>query len=117
MNEVLSDSGTTTVCSEVETCFIDLRTVHNVYVKSIVGGRNNNWPERCGRKLTNGTPITHNDGYDIYDSVVVAHEYIQVSNQLLPALEFKLTDPRGNVVPLHGRNVSVSLVCATTKED
>ena len=116
MNDVLRNSGTTKVGSECESGFIDLLNVHNFYMRSNLGGYSSIGP-RGESNIIKKIPVTNDYGYAIYDSVVAAHYYIDVSKQLLSTLEFKLTDSRGNVAPLHGSNVSCSLICSTTKEE
>ena len=109
-------SGTSTVGSEFESGFIDLLNVHNLYMRSNLGGYSSIGP-RGESNIIKKIPVTNNYGYAIYDSVVAAHDYIDVSKQLLSTLEFKLTDSRGNVVPLHGSNASFSLIFSTMKEE
>ena len=46
----------------------------------------------------------------IHDSVVVNHDWINVSKQQLKLLEFKITDAYGNVVDIRGIHVSLSLI-------
>ena len=115
MNDVLRNSGTTKVGSEFESGFIDLLNVHNLYMRSNLGGYSSIGP-RGESNIIKKIPVTNNYGYAIYDSVVAAHDYIDVSKQLLSTLECKLTDSRGNDVPLHGSNVSFSLIFSTMKE-
>lgn len=116
MNDVLRNSGTSIDSSSFESGFIDLLNVHNLYMRSNLGGYSSIGP-RGESNIIKKIPVTNNYGYAIYDSVVAAHDYIDVSKQLLSTLEFKLTDSRGNVVPLHGSNVSFSLIFSTMKEE
>ena len=116
MNDVLRNSGTTKVGSEFESGFIDLLNVQNLYTRSNIGGFITIGPRGEGNTIKK-VPVTNNYVYALYDSVVAAHDYIDVSKQLLSTLEFKLTYSRGNVVPLHGSNVSFSLICSTMKEE
>ena len=115
-NGVLRKRCTTTVGSAFESGVIDLLNVHNLYMRSHIGGDNSIGP-RGESNIIKKMPVTNNYGYAMYDSVVAAHDYIDVSKQLLSTLEFKLTDSRGNVVPLHGSNVSFSLIFSTMKEE
>lgn len=112
MNDVLRHRGTTTVSSSFDSGVIDLLNVPNLFIRSIIGCFITIGP-RCERNIIKKTPVTHNYGYDMYDSDVAAHDYIDVSTQLLSTHAFKLTDSRSKVVPLYGRSVSFSLIWST----
>lgn len=115
MNEVLRNSGTTKAGSDFERGYIYLRNVYNLYMRSNFGGYRSIGPSGESH-IINNIPVTTNYEYAIYDSVVAAHYYIVASKQFLSTLEFKLTCSRGNAVPLHGSNVSFSLICSTMTE-
>ena len=46
----------------------------------------------------------------IFDQVTASNDYLDCSRQTLRTLEFQLKDVHGNLVPLHGSNLSFSLV-------
>lgn len=115
MTDVLRNSCTTKVGSEFESGFIDVLNVHNGYIRPNLGGYRS-IGTRGERNIIKNIPVTHNDGYDVYDSAVAAHDYIDVPTQVLSTLDFKLTDARGNAVPLHGSVASFSLICPTMQD-
>ena len=51
-----------------------------------------------------------NTGELIFDKITSSSDYIDVSRQTLRALKFQLKDSFGNVINLHGANMSFSLV-------
>ena len=61
-------------------------------------------------------PVSSNYGFSIIDSVVAPHDYLDVSRQLLKTIEFKLRSARGDIIPLHGANISFSLIFAVMNE-
>ncbi len=46
----------------------------------------------------------------IFDQVITNMDYLDCSRQSLKTIEFQLKDVNGNFVPLHGANVSFSIV-------
>ena len=49
-------------------------------------------------------------GYLIIDNFTSTHDWLDCSNLILSCMEFVLRDSYGNIVPLHGSNVSFSIV-------
>ena len=115
INEVLRNTSNIDAAT-YESGFIDRLNVHNLYMRSNIGGFSTIGP-RGENNIIKKIPVTNDFGYAIYDSVVAAHDYVDVSKQLLSNLEFQITDARGNVVPLHGANWSFSIVFSTIKEE
>ena len=115
INEVLRNTASQDAAT-YESGFIDRLNVHNLYMRSNLGGFSTIGP-RGENNIIKKIPVTNDFGYAIYDSVVAAHDYVDVSKQLLSTLEFQLTDARGNVVPLHGANWSFSIIFSTMKEE
>ena len=65
-----------------ESCVIDLPNVHNLYIRSQVGGYISDGPKGVSNNITN-RQITYNYGYAMYDSVAAAQDYIVVSNAIV----------------------------------
>ena len=55
-------------------------------------------------------PVTTEYGFTIVDNIVVSHDWIDVSKQLLKTLEFRLSDAYGRTIDLRGMPISVSLI-------
>ena len=62
-------------------------------------------------------PVSADWGYMIIDRVVSQHDYLECGAQNLRTLEFNLRDAKGNHIPLHGENISFSIVFSTQLED
>lgn len=61
-------------------------------------------------------PVTSDFGYMIIDRVQGNHDYMYCSKQTIRTLEFNLRDASGNLIPLHGCNISFSIVFSTSAE-
>ena len=55
-------------------------------------------------------PVTTEYGFTIVDHVVVSHDWIDVSKQLLKTVEFRLSDAYGRTIELRGMPISFSLL-------
>ncbi len=117
VNEVLRNVGEAADGTNYESGFIDLRNIHNLYISSPNLGSFSTLGPRGESNIIKKVPVSSEFGYSILDSVVAAHDYIDVSKQQLTTLEFKLSDVRGNVVPLHGSYWSFSIVLSTLNEN
>ena len=53
--------------------------------------------------------MTTEYGFTIIDNIVVSHDWIDVSKQLLKTLEFKLSDAYGRNINLRGMPISFPL--------
>ena len=94
-----------------ESGFIDLLNVHSIYIHSPNLGNYNSIGVRGESTIIKPVPVSSGFGYLILDSVVAPHDEIDVSRQLIKTAEFSFRNVHGNVIDLHGANVSFSLVC------
>ena len=62
------------------------------------------------RNILKKIPAIANPGELIFDRVTSSSDYIDVSRQTLRVLKFQLKDSFGNIINLHGGNISFSLV-------
>jgi hypothetical protein len=62
-------------------------------------------------------PVTSSYGMLIVDSYTSSHDFLDCSDQTLNTIEFNLKDVHGVIIPLHGSNISFSLVFAAHSED
>ena len=116
MNDVLRHTFMTASAS-YESGFIDLKNIHNIYISSPNVGSFSTLGPRGENNIIKKVPVSSDYGYSIFDSVVMPHDYIDVSKQLLSILEFSLKSARGDVIPLHGSHVSFSLIFSMVKQD
>ena len=96
-----------------ESGFIDLLTVHNVYLHCPNLGHFNSIGVRGENTIIKKVPVSSGFGYLIIDSVVSPHDKIDVSRQLIKTVEFSLRDVYGSIINLHGAAISFSLVFVT----
>ena len=120
LNEVLRYTNTefyhpqsTTPVSEFESEFLDLLTIHNIYMHCPNLGHFNSVGVRGENSIIKKIPVSSGYGYQILDSVVSPHDKMDVSRQNIKTLHFILKDVYGNAIDLHGSNYSFSLVFVT----
>ena len=65
---------------------------------------------RGDNNIMKKVPITVNYGYMNVDQVTVPNDFLDCSKQCLQTLEFHLKTSKGKYVPLHGSNVSFSVI-------
>ena len=119
MNDVIKVTGTTTysqVGGTVETGFINLRSIHNIYITSPNLGAFDTLGPRGEQNIIKKVPVSSDWGYVIFDSVVSEHDYIDVSKGYFKTIELALRDVRGNVIDLNKAHWSVSIVFSMLKE-
>ena len=97
--------------------FLDLRPIRNVYISSPNLGSFTTLGSRGESNIVKKVPVTSDYGYLIVDSFTSSHDFLNCSNQTLSTIEFNLEDVKGNFIPLHGANVSFSVVFSTYSED
>ena len=113
INEIFRHSFPINPETTFETGFIDLLNVHNVYIHCPNLGHYNSTGVRGENSIIKKVPVSSNFGYLILDSVVAPHDKINVSRQLIKTLHFSLRNVHGNVIDLHGSNISLSLIFQT----
>ena len=90
--------------------FLDLSAFHNIYISSPnLGGFASIGP-RGESGIIRKVPVTSDFGYIIQEKSVTDYDLIECPKQAIPVLEFQLKDSRGYIIPLHGSNVSFSIV-------
>ena len=110
MNDVIKNTVTVSASTNYESGFIDLLNVHNLYILSPNLGGFSALGPRGESNIVRKVPVNSNFGYVITNRIKSNIDYIDVSKQSLRAIEFKLTDAKGNIVQLHGSNWSCSLL-------
>ena len=93
-----------------ESGIVDLRRVHNVYISSANLSSFKTLGPRGESNIVKKVPVTTEYGFTIVDNIVVSHDWIDVSKQLLKTLEFRLSDAYGRTIDLRGMPISLSLI-------
>ena len=96
-----------------ESGFIDLLNVHDIHIHSPDLGNYNSIGVKGESTIIKQVPVSSSFGYLVLDSVVAPHDKKYVSRQLIITMGFSFRNVHGNVIDLHGSNVSFSLVFAT----
>ena len=111
VNEVLGNYTTQYLTAQTfESGIVDLRRIHNVYISSANLSTFKTLGPRGECNIIKKVPVTTEYGFTIIDNIVVNHDWIDVSKQLLKTLEFRLSDAYGRTIDLRGMPVSFSLV-------
>ena len=125
-NEVLNNHGFTspmysipglTSYSMYTSNFLSLGLVRNIYISSPNLGSFTTLGARGESNILKKVPVTSSFGSMIIDSFTSNHDFLDCSDQCLSTIEFNIRDVQGNIIPLHGSNVSFSIVFATHSED
>ena len=110
-NEVLGNFTIQSyTASAFESGIIGLRRIHNVYISSSNLSTFKTLGPRGESGITKKCPVTTEYGFTLIDNVVVSHDWIDVSKQLLKTLEFRLSDAYGKTIDLRGMPISLSLI-------
>jgi len=110
-NNMKNAEGRSNVCnlsSPFVSGFVDFLNLHSLYLHSNISSYNSmNHTGKCN--VVKKICVTTSWGFLQNDVVVMENDYTDVSNRILKTLEFSLRDVYGNVVPLHGANISFTL--------
>ena len=92
-------------------------THNNVYLSSPNLGTYTTLGARGESNILKKIPVTSGYGYLIVDQYTSNHDFLDCSEQTLSTLEFNVKDVEGNILNLHGYNVSFSIVFSNHSED
>ena len=89
---------------------LSLQPVRTIYLYSPnLGGYNTIGPNG-ERSILKAIPVTAGPGFMIFDQGLAGNDYLDCSRQTIRTLEFQLKDHRGNAIPFHGSNLSLSVI-------
>ena len=97
--------------------FLSLGLVRNIYISSPNLGSFSTLGARGEANIIKKVPVTSSFGSMIVDTGTSNHDFLDCSNHCLSTIEFNIKDVKGNLLPLHGSNVSFSIVFAIRNED
>ena len=111
INNRVSSNGFIGASSSWKSGFLNLNWINNIYISSPnLGSFDTVFAGKGDNNIIKKTPITVNYGYMNVDQVTVPNDYLDCSKQCLQTLEFHLKTSKGKYVPLHGANVSFSII-------
>jgi hypothetical protein len=96
---------------------MNLDVFRNIYLSSPNLGTYTTLGSRGESNILKKIPVTSNYGYLIVDANTSNHDFLDCSDQTLNTIEFNLKDVTGTIIPLHGSNISFSIVFAAHNED
>ena len=90
--------------------FLELLSIRNIYLHSHNLSSYSAYGGKGESNIIKKIPVSSDFGYLIIDNYTSTHDWLDCSNLTLSCMEFILRDSYGNIVPLHGSNVSFSIV-------
>lgn len=113
-NEILGNlDGTAAKCNignSFVSGFLDFLVFRDIYITSSNLGTFTALGVRGESNVIKKIPVSSDFGTMIIDSVESDQDFLDCSKQTLKTLEFMIQDVKGTVIPLHGANVSFTLV-------
>ena len=97
--------------------FLNFQGINNLYLSSPNLGTFTTIGTRGEAPIIKKIPVSSDFGYMIIDRSVSVHDYLECGKCTLKTLEFHLRDSKGRYVPMHGSNISFSIVFAIKAED
>jgi len=96
---------------------LNLQPIRNVYMHSSALGNLSNIGPDGSQTVIKKIPIQAEYNNFIFDQTVMYNDYNSCSGQTLKKLDFQLKTSRGEIIPLHGINVSFSLIFSRAQPD
>ncbi len=120
LNEVLRNYSSATKYTQAkpyESAFLNLQLINNIYLSSPNLGSFTTLGPRGEESIIKKIPVSSEFGYRTIDRNMSNHDYLECSKTVLKTIEFNLRDSRGRFLPLHGANISFSIIFSIQKED
>ena len=92
--------------------FIELLNIRNIYLHSANLSDFSTYGGKGESNIIKKIPVSSDFGYLIIENFTSNHDWLSCSSLSIGCLEFQLRDSNGRLVPLHGSNVSFSIVFA-----
>ena len=122
-NEILSNRDGISKEYDINTPFIsgylNMAPIRNIYTHSSMGSFQTVAlrPNGYDNTIIKHIPVNSNFNEMIYCDTVVVNDWLDCSDQTLRKISFRLCTSRGDIVPLHGVNMSFSLVFAKANSE
>ena len=120
-NEILSNlENVSQVCdilNPYKSGYLNMQPIRNLYLHSTtLGNYNSIGPDGC-QTIIKKIPVTSDYNIMIFDQCVLYNDYNDCSHQTLKTISFQLKTSRGDIVPLHGVDISFSIVWSRASPD
>ena len=112
-NGLIKNNGNTSTIHNVSNpliTYIDLQPIRNIYISSPNLGNFNTIGPNGKSGILKKVPVTADFNQMIIDQLMTTNDFLSCEKQTLRTIEFSLTDVNGNEIPLHGSEVSFSLI-------
>ena len=120
INDILRNlDHETAVCGRFDfrSGFLNFQTHNNLYLSSPNLGTFSTMGTRGESTIIKKIPVSAEFGYMIIDRSASVHDYLECGKCTLKTIDFELKDSKGRYIPLHGANISFSIVFAIKAED
>ena len=97
--------------------FIELLNIRNIYLHSSNLSLFSTYGGKGTSNIIKKIPVSSDFGYLIISNAISDSDWLSCASLSIGMLEFQLRDVYGRLVPLHGSNVSFSIVFAKEIED
>ena len=104
-----NESGTYSILNPYTCDFLKLQLITHIYITSPNIGTYDTISNFSNNTIK-GIPVTSDYGYMIIDQSMSPNDFLNCAHQSLKTLEFHLRDSKGRFIPLHGANVTFSLI-------
>ena len=88
---------------------IDLQPIRNIYIHSSMGNYNT-LGANGETSIVKKVPVSSNFNEMIIDQIMTGNDFGDCAGQTLRTISFQLKDVLGNYTPIHGSNLSFSIV-------
>jgi hypothetical protein len=120
-NEILSNLQDTSLEYDSNATYtsgyLNMQPIRNIYLHSPSLGNFSNIGPLGEQTVIKKIPVTSDYNQMIFDQVVLYNDYNDCSGQTLKTLEFQLRTSRGDIINLHGCNVSFSIIFSRGNPD
>ena len=120
-NEMLSNLDGPSDLSDYNNPFIsgylNMQPIRNLYLHSSSLGNLNNIGPRGENTIIKKIAVTADYNQMIFNDITVYNDYNSCAGQTLKKIDFQLKTSRGEIVPLHGCNMSFSIVFSRGDQD
>ena len=94
-----------------------MQPIRNLYLHSSTLGNYNSIGPDGSQTIIKKIPVTSDYNLMIFDQCVLYNDYNDCSQQTIKSLDFQLKTSRGDIVPLHGVDMSFSIVFSRASPD
>jgi hypothetical protein len=110
LKQNIGNNGYSTFTLPFKSGYLNLQPIRNLYLHSSNIGGYHTIGLYGARTIIKKIPVSSDFNYLIIDNAMTGSDYVSCERITMKQLEFRLSQEDGKVVPLHGANISFSLV-------